>query len=45
MQKLDIKEENDEYYLINISGDKMGLIIGYRGETLDSLQYLTIFSY
>ena len=26
---------------INISGDKMGLVIGYRGETLDSLQYLT----
>lgn len=26
---------------IEISGPKMGLIIGYRGETLDSLQYLT----
>lgn len=26
---------------IDISGDKMGIIIGKRGETLDSLQYLT----
>lgn len=26
---------------INISGEKMGVIIGKRGETLDSLQYLT----
>ncbi len=25
---------------IQLSGEKMGLIIGYRGETLDSLQYL-----
>ncbi|MDZ5001339.1 KH domain-containing protein, partial [Clostridium perfringens] len=25
---------------INLNGPKMGLIIGYRGETLDSLQYL-----
>ena len=25
---------------INLSGEKMGLIIGYRGETLDSIQYL-----
>ena len=37
---LDIKEENDKL-LINITGDKMGAVIGYRGETLDSLQYLT----
>lgn len=37
---LDIKEEKDKLF-INISGDKMGLVIGYRGETLDSLQYLT----
>ena len=37
---LDIKEEKGKLF-INISGDKMGLVIGYRGETLDSLQYLT----
>ena len=37
--KIDIKEEND-IIRINLSGEKMGLIIGYRGETLDSIQYL-----
>lgn len=34
-----IKEESDAIK-INLTGPKMGLIIGYRGETLDSLQYL-----
>ncbi|WP_212903701.1 RNA-binding cell elongation regulator Jag/EloR [Clostridium polyendosporum] len=34
-----IKEERDVVN-INLVGPKMGLIIGYRGETLDSLQYL-----
>ncbi|MBQ6820446.1 MAG: protein jag [Clostridium sp.] len=34
-----IKEENDIIY-INLTGPKMGIIIGYRGETLDALQYL-----
>lgn len=38
--ELEIKEEKG-LLSINISGDKMGLVIGYRGETLDSLQYLT----
>lgn len=37
--EIDIKEEND-IIVINLSGEKMGLIIGYRGETLDSIQYL-----
>jgi len=37
--EISFKEENDVLY-INITGPKMGLIIGYRGETLDSLQYL-----
>lgn len=32
--------EEDNIIRINLSGDKMGLIIGYRGETLDSIQYL-----
>lgn len=36
---IDIKEEND-IIKINLKGSKMGLVIGYRGETLDSLQYL-----
>ena len=34
-----INEEND-VTKIDLSGHKMGLVIGYRGETLDSLQYL-----
>ena len=37
--KINIKEENN-IINVNLSGEKMGLIIGYRGETLDSLQYL-----
>lgn len=37
--EISFKEENDVLH-INITGPKMGLIIGYRGETLDSLQYL-----
>ena len=40
LAELEIKEEKG-LLSINISGDKMGLVIGYRGETLDSLQYLT----
>ncbi len=34
-----IKEENNEVN-INLVGPNMGVLIGYRGETLDSLQYL-----
>lgn len=33
------KEENDEIK-IDLVGPNMGVLIGYRGETLDSLQYL-----
>ena len=40
LAELEIKEEKG-LLSINISGDKMALVIGYRGETLDSLQYLT----
>ena len=32
--------EEDNVLRINLVGKKMGLIIGYRGETLDSIQYL-----
>ena len=32
--------EKDDTININLHGNKMGLIIGYRGETLDSIQYL-----
>lgn len=34
-----IKEEND-VIRINLTGPDMGILIGYRGETLDSFQYL-----
>ena len=34
-----VKEENNEIR-IDLIGANMGLLIGYRGETLDSLQYL-----
>lgn len=33
--------DEDNILSINMSGDKMGLLIGKRGQTLDSLQYLT----
>lgn len=32
--------EEDNIINIDLSGPKMGMIIGYRGETLDSIQYL-----
>lgn len=35
-----IREQNNVIY-IDLTGPKMGIIIGYRGETLDALQYLT----
>ena len=37
--EIKIKEENNEIK-IDLIGPNMGLLIGYRGETLDSLQYL-----
>lgn len=45
-QKMDIVAEiqtdlEDHVLNVQITGPKMGLVIGYRGETLDSLQYLT----
>lgn len=39
LAEIKIKEDNDVIN-INLTGPKMGLVIGYRGETLDSLQYL-----
>ncbi|HBM80452.1 MAG TPA: protein jag [Clostridiaceae bacterium] len=38
--EIEIVDENGELK-INISGKNMGILIGHRGETLDSLQYLT----
>ena len=37
--EIEIKEDNN-VLRINLTGQKMGIIIGYRGETLDSIQYL-----
>ncbi len=34
----------DNNVVLDISGDKLGVVIGRRGETLDSLQYLTILA-
>ena len=39
---IDIKKaEDDKVYDVELSGKEMGLLIGKRGQTLDSLQYLT----
>lgn len=40
MAEIRVREE-EENIRVNLAGPKMGLIIGYRGETLDALQYLT----
>lgn len=45
LKSMDLKAEisiteKDDTININLHGNKMGLIIGYRGETLDSIQYL-----
>ena len=42
--KLDIQIEaksDDEGVKVNLSGENMGIVIGKRGDTLDSIQYLT----
>lgn len=42
--KLDVNIETtyeEDSLLVELSGDNMGIIIGKRGDTLDSLQYLT----
>ncbi len=39
--KVDVSEGSDNTIDVNISGEKMGMVIGRRGETLDALQYLT----
>ena len=38
---IDVKyDENEKEMVIDLSGDDMGVLIGKRGQTLDSLQYL-----
>ena len=42
---IDIKKaEDDKVYEVELSGKEMGLLIGKRGQTLDSIQYLTILA-
>ncbi len=36
-----IAEETEDSILLKVKGDDIGIVIGRRGETLDSLQYLT----
>ncbi|MFG6383746.1 MAG: protein jag [Lachnospiraceae bacterium] len=35
------KREDDKTFDVELKGDEMGVLIGKRGQTLDSLQYLT----
>jgi len=39
--RAEIKQEDDSTYYVELFGDDMGILIGKRGQTLDSLQYLT----
>lgn len=39
--QMEYDEENKEFF-IELKGDEMGMLIGKRGQTLDSLQYLTV---
>lgn len=39
--EIDIEMQPQDAMLITISGESMGIVIGKRGDTLDSLQYLT----
>ena len=39
--KIDIREGEDDTLLVELSGPNMGMVIGRRGDTLDSIQYLT----
>lgn len=37
---INIEEKEDNIIKVNLDGENMGIIIGYRGETLNSLQYI-----
>ena len=41
--KVDVTE-TDDLISVNVSGPKMGILIGHRGETLDAVQYLASLS-
>lgn len=45
LEKFEISPiKRDGNVVLNITGEKLGIVIGKRGETLDSLQYLTILA-
>ncbi|ASS73555.1 protein jag [Tumebacillus algifaecis] len=37
---IDVEQESDTQYLIKLSGESIGILIGRRGTTLDAMQYL-----
>ncbi len=39
--RTEIKKEDESTFNVELFGDDMGILIGKRGQTLDSLQYLT----
>jgi len=41
VSEIDIVKEDERNVIFNITGEKMGLLIGKRGQTINSLQYLT----
>ncbi|MDE6869110.1 MAG: KH domain-containing protein [Clostridia bacterium] len=47
IQRMDINcvaevEEKEDAFYINLTGDDTGVLIGYRGDVLDALQYLSL---
>ena len=39
--EIEVMEQTEEQVTINLIGENLGILIGHRGNTLDSLQYLT----
>ena len=42
--EVQVLSENEEEVLLNIEGDNLGVLIGRRGDVLDSIQYLATLS-
>ncbi|MBS4201419.1 protein jag [Bacillus sp. FJAT-49732] len=41
VSEIEVVKEDERNIIFNITGEKMGLLIGKRGQTINSLQYLT----
>jgi spoIIIJ-associated protein len=39
-----VEDKGSEGLFINLKGDKIGMLIGRRGETLDAIQHITNFA-